>query len=28
MRDTFVMGFGSCSFEEPMEEMRSMGWIE
>lgn len=28
VRDTFLVSFGSCSFEEPMEEMRSMGWIE
>ena len=28
MRDRFAISFGSCSFEEPMEEMRSMGWIE
>lgn len=27
MRDSFAVSFGSCSFEEPMEEMRSMGWI-
>lgn len=28
MRDEFFAGFGSCSFEEPMEELRSMGWLE
>jgi hypothetical protein len=28
MRDGFAIGFGSCSFDEPMEEMRAMGWIE
>ena len=28
MRRQFAISFGSCSFEEPMEEMRSMGWIE
>ncbi len=28
MRDRFAISFGSCSFEEPMEEMRAMGWIE
>lgn len=28
MRDMFAISFGSCSFEEPMEEMRVMGWIE
>ncbi len=27
-RDRFAISFGSCSFEEPMEEMRAMGWIE
>ena len=27
MRDKFAISFGSCSFEEPMEELRSMGWI-
>ncbi len=27
MRERFAMSFGSCSFEEPMEEMRAMGWI-
>jgi hypothetical protein len=28
MRDRFAISFGSCSFEEPIEEMRAMGWIE
>jgi hypothetical protein len=28
MRDKFAISFGSCSFEEPIEEMRAMGWIE
>jgi hypothetical protein len=28
MRVKFATSFGSCSFEEPMEEMRAMGWIE
>jgi hypothetical protein len=27
MREMFAISFGSCSFEEPMEEMRVMGWI-
>jgi hypothetical protein len=27
MRARFAISFGSCSFEEPMEEMRVMGWI-
>lgn len=28
IRSQFVISFGSCSFEEPIAEMRSMGWIE
>jgi hypothetical protein len=28
MRDRFAISFGSCSFEEPMDEMRAMRWIE
>jgi hypothetical protein len=28
MRDSLAISFGSCSFEEPMQEMRAMGWIE
>ncbi|HEX5282599.1 MAG TPA: hypothetical protein VFW30_00635 [Bryocella sp.] len=28
MREGFLAGFGSCSFEEPIDELRSMGWIE
>ena len=27
-RQQFAISFGSCSFEEPIGEMRSMGWIE
>ena len=27
MREEFLAGFGSCSFEEPIEELRAMGWI-
>jgi hypothetical protein len=27
VRENFVMSFGSCSFTEPLEDMRSMGWI-
>lgn len=27
MRGRFAISFGSCSFEEPLAEMRSMGWI-
>jgi hypothetical protein len=28
MRERFVVSFGSCSFTEPLEEMRAMGWVE
>ena len=28
MRKKFATSFGSCSFEEPMDEMRAMGWVE
>lgn len=28
MRSKFAISFGSCSFEEPIAEMRTMGWIE
>jgi hypothetical protein len=27
MRRSFVMSFGSCSFEEPMADLRAMGWV-
>jgi hypothetical protein len=27
MRERFVVSFGSCSFTEPLEEMRAMGWV-
>jgi hypothetical protein len=27
MRGSFVMSFGSCSFEEPMADLRAMGWL-
>lgn len=27
MRASFVMSFGSCSFEEPMADLRAMGWV-
>jgi hypothetical protein len=27
IRRSFVMSFGSCSFEEPMADLRAMGWI-
>jgi hypothetical protein len=26
-RETFVISFGSCSFEEPVAELRSLGWL-
>lgn len=28
MRERFAISFGSCSFEEPLEDARAMGWIE
>jgi hypothetical protein len=28
MREKFAISFGSCSFEEPIEEMRELGWLE
>lgn len=28
MRENLALSFGSCSFEEPIDEMRAMGWIE
>lgn len=28
VRQRFAISFGSCSFEEPIAEMRSMGWVE
>jgi hypothetical protein len=27
MRGSFAMSFGSCSFEEPMADLRAMGWV-
>jgi hypothetical protein len=27
MRTGFVMSFGSCSFEEPMADLRATGWV-
>jgi hypothetical protein len=27
MRASFVMSFGSCSFEEPIADLRAMGWV-
>jgi hypothetical protein len=27
MRTSFVMSFGSCSFKEPMADLRAMGWV-
>ena len=26
-REQFCMGFGSCSFTEPIEDLRAMGWL-
>jgi hypothetical protein len=28
MREKFAVSFGSCSFAEPLEDMRMMGWAE
>jgi hypothetical protein len=28
MRENLALSFGSCSFEEPIAELRAMGWIE
>lgn len=28
LRRSFAGSFGSCSFEEPLEEMRGMGWLD
>lgn len=27
MRERFAVSFGSCSFEEPMADLRAMGWV-
>lgn len=27
MRKTFATSFGSCSFEEPIEDLRNLGWL-
>ena len=27
MRNTFATSFGSCSFEEPIEDLRNLGWL-
>ena len=27
-RRDFAHSFGSCSFEEPLDELRKLGWIE
>ncbi len=26
-RQEFAIGFGSCSFSEPVEDLRSLGWL-
>lgn len=28
VREKFAVSFGSCSFTEPLEDMRMMGWVE
>jgi hypothetical protein len=27
VREAFALGFGSCSFDEPIEDLRSLGWL-
>jgi len=27
VRSEFAMSFGSCSFTEPLDDMKEMGWI-
>jgi hypothetical protein len=27
MRETFAISFGSCSFEEPLADLRALGWL-
>jgi hypothetical protein len=27
VREEFAIGFGSCSFEEPVEDLKAMGWV-
>jgi hypothetical protein len=27
VRGEFAIGFGSCSFEEPVEDLKAMGWV-
>jgi hypothetical protein len=27
VRSEFANSFGSCSFEEPVDDLRAMGWV-
>jgi hypothetical protein len=27
VRSEFAVSFGSCSFEEPVEDLKAMGWL-
>jgi hypothetical protein len=27
VRSEFAISFGSCSFEEPVEDLKTMGWV-
>jgi cell division FtsZ-interacting protein ZapD len=28
LRETFALSFGSCSFDEPLADLRSIGWFK